>query len=156
GHAHPPQARQDQAANSPVRAVAKLAFRPAPARAEKKSRPEEPSTRTKAERPAACGALPAPAKRRPGNAGMAMARKRCRLVAAVCLSGLLGGGSGGCLSFVHPLDAKPAERGAACAALHPCARNRVHLFFIDGLNPLDVANLKGVRDYVQCLGFLKT
>src|SRR5439155_11479436 len=32
----------------------------------------------------------------------------------------------------------------------------VHVFLIHGMDPLDFANLSGVRDYIQSLGFIKT
>jgi hypothetical protein len=32
----------------------------------------------------------------------------------------------------------------------------VYVFFIHGVDPLDIANLRGVHDYVQSLGFIKT
>jgi hypothetical protein len=68
---------------------------------------------------------------------------------------LLASGAG-CLKFVHPVPTPTAEQAAECQAMPPPARNHVHVFFIHGLDPCDFANLEGVRDYVQSLGFLKT
>jgi hypothetical protein len=72
------------------------------------------------------------------------------------LGTILGLGATGCLSFVHPVDKASPEQGAACASLPDWSRNRVHVFLIHGLDPLDLANLEGVRDYIISLGFLKT
>jgi hypothetical protein len=62
----------------------------------------------------------------------------------------------GCLSFCHPIAPAGPESIASCAAFPACARNHVHVFFVHGLDPLDLANFEGVRDYVQQLGFVKT
>jgi hypothetical protein len=40
--------------------------------------------------------------------------------------------------------------------LPKCARDHVYVFFVHGMDPADCANLAGVRDYVQELGFHKT
>jgi hypothetical protein len=62
----------------------------------------------------------------------------------------------GCLSCLHPIEPAEKERLACCTSLSSCARNHVYVFFIHGIDPLDIANLSGVRDYVQSLGFIKT
>jgi hypothetical protein len=43
-----------------------------------------------------------------------------------------------------------------CRMMPKCARDHVHIFFIHGLDPVDCANLSGVCEYVQSLGFHKT
>jgi hypothetical protein len=79
-------------------------------------------------------------------------RRVCTILPAGCLLLVLGG----CLRFVHPVNPASPEQRQACAGVPDCARNRVHVFLIHGLDPLDLANLEGVRDYVVSLGFLKT
>jgi hypothetical protein len=64
--------------------------------------------------------------------------------------------SGGCLSFCHSTGQPPPEQSSACHAVPPGCRNHVYVFFIQGIDPLSVSNLEGVRDYVQALGFIKT
>jgi hypothetical protein len=87
---------------------------------------------------------------------MAPWRRGGRLAGKFLTAAGLLGGTAGCLSFVHPVGKVEPERAASCAAVPQCARNHVHIFLLHGLDPLDLANLQGVRDYVQSLGFLKT
>jgi pimeloyl-ACP methyl ester carboxylesterase len=63
---------------------------------------------------------------------------------------------GGCMPFLHPVGPPPKEQFALSACLPVAARNHVHVFFIHGMDPFDWANLEGVRDYVQALGYIKT
>jgi hypothetical protein len=65
-------------------------------------------------------------------------------------------GAGGCLRCLHPVGPPTPEQAAPSACLPACCRNHVHVYFIHGMDPLDAANLAGVRDYVQGLGYLKT
>jgi len=65
-------------------------------------------------------------------------------------------GATGCLSFCHPIDPLPPEQAAECKAIPEPCLNHVHVFFIHGMDPLDLANLAGVVEYVQKLGFIKT
>ncbi len=87
-----------------------------------------------------------------GMHGKARARRWLSrgLVALVLMTGP------GCLSFLHPIDPPVNDHVACCKSLSSCCRNHVYIFFIHGLDPLDYANLSGVRDYVQSLGFIKT
>lgn len=62
----------------------------------------------------------------------------------------------GCLSFVHPIDPACPELAEPCRMLPKCARDHVHVLFVHGMDPVDCANLSGVRDYVNALGFQKT
>jgi hypothetical protein len=62
----------------------------------------------------------------------------------------------GCLSFVHPIDPAVPELADPCRMLPKCARDHVYILFVHGMDPADCANLSGVRDYVQALGFQKT
>ncbi len=64
--------------------------------------------------------------------------------------------SSGCLSFCHSTGQPPPEQKSACNTLPRYCRNHVYVFFIQGIDPLCVSNLSGVRDYVQSLGFIKT
>jgi pimeloyl-ACP methyl ester carboxylesterase len=73
------------------------------------------------------------------------------LLAALCLSG-----GQGCLSFVHPLDL-PTKEQIACGEVNPApCRNHVHIFLLHGLDPFDLANLYGLTEYIQQLGYIKT
>ena len=65
-------------------------------------------------------------------------------------------GTSGCLSFCHPV-AKPApELVQPCQVAPKCCRDHVYVFLVHGLDPFNFANLSGLRDYVQALGFHKT
>ncbi len=65
--------------------------------------------------------------------------------------------STGCMSYLHPIPPIAPEVVSSCKTeLSPCARSHVYVFFVHGLDPLDYANLSGVRDYVNELGFPKT
>jgi hypothetical protein len=80
---------------------------------------------------------------------------RWRVAGVFLLAGtaLVGGG---CLKFCHPVPPPPPERAGQCLQFHEDCRNHVHVFLIHGMDPFDFANLEGVRDYVQALGFIKT
>jgi hypothetical protein len=60
------------------------------------------------------------------------------------------------MSYLNPVHTLPPESTAFCHDLPRCARNHVYVFLVDGMDPLDCANLRGLRDYVQSLGFTKT
>jgi hypothetical protein len=75
-----------------------------------------------------------------------------RLLASGLLATLLTAGSG-CLSCLHPVPAPPPEMAGPCHALPPHVRRHVHIFLMNGLDPLDAANLSGVRHQVEALGF---
>jgi hypothetical protein len=62
----------------------------------------------------------------------------------------------GCLSFLHPVRAPRCDGEQVCQALPRGCRDHVYVFVVNGIDPLDLANLEGVRDYVQGLGFRKT
>jgi hypothetical protein len=64
--------------------------------------------------------------------------------------------AGGALSFVHRLAPPPPESMAACNAIPKDRREHVHIFLINGMDPLYLGNLVGVRDYLQQLGFSNT
>jgi hypothetical protein len=62
----------------------------------------------------------------------------------------------GCLSFCHPVEPPAPEEFIPCKEIPQPCRNHVYVFFIHGMDPLDFADLSGVREYVHSLGFIKT
>lgn len=74
----------------------------------------------------------------------------------LCLAALALGTGQGCLSFVHSLDLPPKEQIMAGEAIPAPCRNHVHIFIIHGMDPLDLANLAGLTEYIQQLGYIKT
>ncbi|HTU18430.1 MAG TPA: hypothetical protein VMG10_10255 [Gemmataceae bacterium] len=72
-------------------------------------------------------------------------------LAALCLAT-----GQGCLSFVHSLDFPPMEQIEQGEMIPAPSRNHVHVFLIHGMDPLDLANLNGLTEYIQQLGYLKT
>ncbi len=65
-------------------------------------------------------------------------------------------GAGGCLQFVNPVPAPPAELTESCQAVSSYGRRHVYIFLANGVDPLCVGNLAGVRQYLTALGFPKT
>jgi hypothetical protein len=82
-----------------------------------------------------------------GRAG----RRACRAALALALTGLSG-----CLSFVNPVPPPPPPTAELTHGIPAPARGHVYVFFINGLDPVNLGNLTGLRDYVQALGFPKT
>lgn len=62
----------------------------------------------------------------------------------------------GCLSFVHPVDPLPKHEALETIDIPQACKNRVHIFFVHGLDPLDLGNYSGLHDYFRELGFIKT
>jgi hypothetical protein len=62
----------------------------------------------------------------------------------------------GCLCCLHPVDPPKREMLEPCAAAPRECRGHVYFFLVHGADPLDAANLEGLRDWVQSLGFPKT
>jgi hypothetical protein len=62
----------------------------------------------------------------------------------------------GCMCFLHPIACPPAELTRTCQEAPGCCRDHVYIFLVHGMDPLDWANLEGVRDYCHRLGFSKT
>jgi len=60
------------------------------------------------------------------------------------------------MSCFNPVAPLPPEQKLCCAEVPLGCRNHVYLFFVHGVDPCDCANLRGLRDYVQSLGFIKT
>jgi hypothetical protein len=60
------------------------------------------------------------------------------------------------MSVLHPVASpEPQPREAGYAPAGDC-RDHVHVFLVNGLDPLHFGNLVGVRDYVRQLGFENT
>lgn len=74
----------------------------------------------------------------------------------VALAGLCLATGQGCLSFVHSLDLPPKEQITQGELIPAPSRNRVHIFLIHGMDPFDLANLNGLTEYIQQLGYTKT
>jgi hypothetical protein len=62
----------------------------------------------------------------------------------------------GCISYLHPIEKPKPEYVEACQSVPYCSREHVYVFFVHGMDPCNYANLSGLRDYVQALGFPKT
>jgi hypothetical protein len=62
----------------------------------------------------------------------------------------------GCLGKLHPVPPPTPEELHACAAVPQPCRNHVYVFLVHGLDPLDYANLTGVREHLNALGYIKT
>jgi len=72
----------------------------------------------------------------------------------ILAAGLLAGSSG-CMSFLHPVDPSARENAQFCMDLPQYSRSHVYIFLIHGLDPFDYADLHGVRDYLNGVGFSK-
>ncbi len=81
-------------------------------------------------------------------------RRRTWGLFAVALGALAAGP--GCLSYVHRIPPPPPAVAAPCLAAPRYGRDHVYVFMVHGLDPFNLANLSGLRDYVQGLGFGKT
>ena len=62
----------------------------------------------------------------------------------------------GCLSFCHPVDPLPPEEVRDTFELPTGCKNRVYVFLLDGVDPLDIANMAGLQEYLHSLGYIKT
>jgi hypothetical protein len=84
-----------------------------------------------------------------------MRRGQARLLGVAVLAAALGGAPG-CMRCLHPIPEDMLPKPGACPALPQACRNHVYVFLLHGVDPLDYANLGGVRDYLNALGFPKT
>jgi hypothetical protein len=80
-------------------------------------------------------------------------RWACLCLGALLLSAWTGGGCALPLYSIHPV---PPDLAETCDCIALSGRNHVYTFFVQGADPLDFANLEGVKEYVQALGFHKT
>jgi hypothetical protein len=62
----------------------------------------------------------------------------------------------GCLGFVHPIGSAKHKEVLPCESVPVPCKNRVHIFIVHGIDPLDIANLAGLCEYLNSLGFIKT
>jgi hypothetical protein len=76
--------------------------------------------------------------------------------ATIFLAALLLLAESGCLSFVNPVEPATKEQLALCKQLPDYCRNRVYIFFLQGIDPLGCANFQGLHDHVRSVGFIKT
>jgi hypothetical protein len=74
----------------------------------------------------------------------------------LCLLAMACLGGSGCMVLLHPIDPPPPEVHQVCKAYPPGCRDHVYVFIVHGMDPFDWANLAGLYDYVQALGFHKT
>ena len=55
--------------------------------------------------------------------------------------------------LLHPIAPACPELVSAARCLPPCARNHVHIIFLNGLDPLRIGNLAGLSDCIRDTGF---
>jgi hypothetical protein len=79
-----------------------------------------------------------------------------RRLAGRCLLAAGLAGAPGCLQFLNPVHPPAAEVVEPCQAVPLCSRKHVYIFLANGVDPLCLGNLSGVREYLHCLGFTKT
>lgn len=79
-----------------------------------------------------------------------------RRLGMMCLAALALATGQGCLSFVHSLDLPPKEQMVSGESIPAPCRHHVHIFLIHGMDPLDLANLAGLTEYIHQLGYIKT
>ncbi len=77
--------------------------------------------------------------------------KRRHVLAVALLAAVLSGS--GCLRAFHPIRPTCPDGTVSPTCLPRCCRDHVHVFLIHGFDPLDLANLKGLRDHCHQLGF---
>ena len=77
-----------------------------------------------------------------------------RLAQCLVAAGLLSGP--GCMCYLHPLAPPPPDLAEPCRAVPKGARDHVYVFLVHGMDPLDYANMTGLRDFIEDLGFHQT
>src|SRR5262249_20248294 len=78
---------------------------------------------------------------------------RCLAAGAATVLTVTGSG---CLSFMHPVHSPPHDCLEPCLAIPHCCKDHVYVFLINGLDPFECGNLRGVQDYLHSLGFNRT
>src|SRR5579871_2814127 len=66
----------------------------------------------------------------------------------VAMAALVAAAVGGCMNFAHPVPPAPGPT----PPLEDC-RARVHVFMVNGFDPLCYANFEGVGEYLRQLGY---
>ena len=79
-----------------------------------------------------------------------------RRLAGRCLLAAGLAAAPGCLQFVNPVHPPAPEVAESCQEMSSYARRRVCIFLANGVDPLCLGNLSGVRQYLHTLGFTKT
>jgi pimeloyl-ACP methyl ester carboxylesterase len=69
---------------------------------------------------------------------------------------LLMGAGTGCLQFCHPIDPLPPEELHDTFQVPVGCKNRVYVFLLQGVDPLDSANMSGLQEYLHSIGYIKT
>lgn len=64
--------------------------------------------------------------------------------------------STGCMSFVNPVPPAKPEVIEQTRTLPQACRNHVYIFLINGMDPCFWANINGLRDHLNALGYTKT
>lgn len=62
----------------------------------------------------------------------------------------------GCLRHMHPIDPSVQEARFSPQSMPRCQQARVHVFILHGTDPLDCANLAGLRCHLVSLGYHNT
>jgi hypothetical protein len=62
----------------------------------------------------------------------------------------------GCSCPLHSVHPVPEDLAEACGCIADCSLGHVYVFFMQGTDPFDWANLEGINEYVQSLGFRQT
>src|SRR4051794_38610689 len=62
----------------------------------------------------------------------------------------------GCFSYLHPVPPPQPEMLECCRSIPKAGKSHVYIFLMNGLDPVNCANLTGVRDFLLALGFNKT
>lgn len=78
-----------------------------------------------------------------------------RRLATVALLATLWASAAGCSCPLYSVRPVPPDLAQTCADIALAGRNHVYTFFVQGIDPLDFANLEGVKEYIQALGFPK-
>lgn len=77
-------------------------------------------------------------------------------LAAWALGVTLAAAGSGCSLPLYSVHLLPADLAQTCSEIALSGRDHVYVFFMQGVDPLDFANVEGVKDYFQTLGFHQT
>ncbi len=62
----------------------------------------------------------------------------------------------GCFKWMEPASPITPQHRLVCGSMPQFCRNHVYIFFLLGADPLDCADLGGLREHLQKLGFIKS